>query len=160
MKEDKSFIELVMVALGGLLLKIKAEVGILLLTFVSFVSPIKGLFFLVGMAVALDTCAGIYVAKKTNKFCSNNLFNVVVKTFFYMGTIFLAFLSDKNVLEKEMFSIPYLIAKVVCCFWVYIEVTSMDEKSQKLGNKPFKIVVGNLIKWVKNVKKDINEIKQ
>jgi len=52
------------------------------------------------------------------------------------------------------------MAKITAIFWVYIEAKSLDEKSQKLGNQPFTTIVSNLIKWVKSVKKDINEIKE
>ena len=161
MKEEKSFIELAIVALGGLLLKIKTEVGILLLTFLSFVSPITGLFLMVGISVGLDTIAGVYIARKNKTFCSNSLFNIVVKTFFYMGTILLAYLADKNLMiDQKLFGIPYLVAKITAVFWIYIEAKSLDEKSQKLGNKPFTVIVSNIIKWVKSIKKDINEIKE
>ncbi len=160
MKEDKSYLELIMVTIGGLLLKIKAELGILLLTFGAFISPIKGLFVFVGLAVFIDTIAGVYVARKNKTFCSNNLFNIVVKTFFYMSTILLAYMADKNVLDEKLFGIPFLMAKITAVFWIYIEGKSLDEKSQKLGNKPFTTIISNLIKWVKSVKKDINEIKE
>lgn len=157
MKQDKS----ILIALYALLLKIKTETGILLLTFLSFISPITGLFLMVGIAVALDTVAGIYIARKKNTFCSNSLFNIVVKTFFYMSTILLAYLADKNLMiDEKLFGIPYFISKITAVFWMYIEAKSLDEKSQKLGNKPFTVIVSNLIKWVKSIKKDINEIKE
>ena len=77
-----------------------------------------------------------------------------------MSTILLGYLADKNVLDEKLFGIPFLMAKITAVFWIYIEGKSLDEKSQKLGNKPFTTIVSNLIKWVKSVKKDINEIKQ
>jgi hypothetical protein len=160
MKEDKSFIELTMVALGGLLLKIKTELGILLLTFLSFLSPITGLFVMVGFAVGIDTIAGVYIARKNKTFCSNSLFNIVVKTFFYMGTILMAYFADLYVFEEKLLDISYLMAKITAVFWMYIEAKSLDEKSVKLGNKPFTVIVSNIIKWVKSIKKDINEIKE
>jgi hypothetical protein len=157
MKEDKS----ILIALYALLLKIKTETGILLLTFLSFISPIKGLFLMVGIAVALDTIAGIYIARKNKTFCSNSLFNIVVKTFFYMSTILLAYLADKNLMiDEKLFGIPFFTSKITAVFWMYIEAKSLDEKSQKLGNKPFILIISNLIKWVKSIKKDINEIKE
>ena len=160
MKEDKSVLEILTVAFGGLLLKIKAEVSILLLTFFSFVSPIKGVFVVVGLAVFLDTAVGVYVARKNKKYNSDNLFNIVVKTFFYMSTILLAYLIDSYVINQSILGIPYFSAKITSIFWIYIEGKSIDENSQKLGNKPFTEIITNLIKWVKSVKKDINEIKE
>jgi len=160
MKDKQSVLEGTTLTLGALLLKIKAEISILFLTFLSFISPIKGLFVLVGMAVALDTLAGIYIARKNKTFCSNSLFNIVVKTFFYMGTILMAYFADLYVFEEKLLDIPYLMAKITAVFWMYIEAKSLDEKSVKLGNKPFTVIISNLIKWVKSIKKDINEIKK
>jgi phage-related holin len=160
MKEDKSVLEILTFAFGGLLLKIKTEVSILLLTFFSFLSPIKGVFVAVGLAVFLDTAVGVFVARKNKEFNSNNLFNMVVKTFFYMATILLAYLIDSYVINQSILGIPYFTAKLTCVFWIYIEGKSIDENSQKLGNKPFAEILTNLIKWVKSIKKDINEIKE
>lgn len=160
MKDKQSVLEGTTLTLGALLLKIKAEISILFFTFLSFISPIKGLFVLVGMAVALDTFAGIYIARKNKTFCSNSLFNIVVKTFFYMGTILMAYFADLYVFEEKLLDIPYLMAKITAVFWMYIEAKSLDEKSVKLGNKPFTVIVSNIIKWVKSIKKDINEIKK
>ena len=160
MKDKQSVLEGTTLTLGALFLKIKAEISILFFTFLSFISPIKGLFVLVGMAVALDTFAGIYIARKNKTFCSNSLFNIVVKTFFYMGTILMAYFADLYVFEEKLLDIPYLMAKITAVFWMYIEVKSLDEKSVKLGNKPFTVIISNLIKWVKSIKKDINEIKE
>jgi phage-related holin len=159
MKEDKSVLEILTFAFGGLLLKIKTEVSILLLTFFSFLSPIKGVFVAVGLAVFLDTAVGVYVARKNKEFNSNNLFNMVVKKFFYMSTILLAYLIDSYVINQSILGIPYFTAKITCVFWIYIEGKSIHENSQKLGNKPFAEIITNLIKWVKSIKKDINEIK-
>jgi hypothetical protein len=160
MKQDESFIELATLTLWGLIIKIKAEIGVLLLTFGAFISPITGLFVSVGGMVALDTMAGIYIAKKNNTFCSNNLFNLVVKTFFYMITILLAYTADNYILGGKTYEIPFLMAKITAVFWMYIEAKTIDEKSVKYGNKPFIKIISNLIKWVKSVKKDINEIKE
>ena len=159
MKEDKSVLEILTVIFGGLLLKIKTEVSILLLTFFSFISPIKGAFVAIGLAVFLDTAVGVYVARKNKKYNSDNLFNMVVKKFFYMSTILLAYLIDLYVINQSILGIPYFTAKLTCVFWIYIEGKSIDENSQKLGNKPFSEIITNLIKWVKSIKKDINEIK-
>ena len=141
------------------LLKFKNEIGILLFTFFTFLTPIYGMVALVAVSVFLDTCAGVYVARKNNDFQSDKLFNIVVKTFFYMSTILLAFLIDTHIFETKIANINYLSSKAVTMFWIYIECKSLDEKSQKLGNKPFHEILSALIKRIKSWKKDINEIK-
>ena len=52
------------------------------------------------------------------------------------------------------------MSKVVTIFWIYIEVKSIDETSQKLGNKSFYFTIKNLHTKLKDLKKDINEIKE
>ena len=133
------------------------------LTIATFLTPIKGLLIITGMAVFLDTIFAIYTTIKLNgwsSYQSTKLFNIVVKSFFYFGSIVLAFFIDTHIIEKNViFGINLLISKVVTIFWLYIECKSIDETSQKLGNKSFYFTIKNLITKAKDLKKDINEIK-
>ena len=142
------------------LVKFKAEIGMLLFSFFTFLTPIFGMVLLVAGFVFLDTCAGVYVARKKKDYQSDKLFNVVVKTFFYMTTILLSFLVDTYIFENKIANIGYLSSKAVTMFWIYIECKSLDEKSVKLGNRPFHETMTALIKRIKAWKKDINEIKE
>lgn len=134
------------------------------LTIVTFLTPIKGLLLITGIAVLLDTLFAIYTTIKLNgwgSYQSTKLFNIVVKSFFYFGSIVLAFFIDTHIIEKNViFGINLLISKVVTIFWLYIEVKSIDETSQKLGNKSFYFTIKNLMTKAKDLKKDINEIKE
>ena len=136
----------------------------LLITILTFLTPIKGLIFLTGIAVFLDTIFAIYVTIKLNgwqSYQSTKLFNIVVKSFFYFGSIILAFFIDTHIIEQNtIFEINLLISKAVTVFWLYIEVKSIDETSQKLGNKSFYFTIKNLMSKAKDLKKDINEIKE
>jgi peptidoglycan biosynthesis protein MviN/MurJ (putative lipid II flippase) len=134
-----------------------------LITFLVFISPIKGLIYLISFAVAFDTIFAIYVSVKqkgVNSFRSTKLFNIVVKTFFYMGSIVFAYLLDCYIFEGKIFDIPNLISKVITFVWVYIEVKSIDETSIKLGNKSLWVLFKELISKAKDVKNDIKEIKE
>lgn len=142
------------------LLKFKAEIGMILFSITSLLTPIFGMVFLVGIAVLLDTFAGVYIARKKNDYQSDKLFNVVVKTGFYMSTIFLAFLIDTFIFEEKIANIGFLSSKSLTMFWIYIEAKSLDEKSVKLGNRPFHVILTSLIKRIKDWKQDINEIKE
>lgn len=146
--------------ISNYLIKIKTELGLIIVSFLTFITPIWGMVALTGFAVFLDTCAGVYIARKQNDFQSDKLFNIVVKTFFYMTTILLAFLIDNYIFDKKIADIGYLASKITTMFWIYIEAKSIDEKSQKLGNVPFHKVLTALIKRIKSWKKDINEIKK
>jgi peptidoglycan biosynthesis protein MviN/MurJ (putative lipid II flippase) len=134
-----------------------------LITFLVFISPIKGLIYLISFAVVFDTIFAIYVSikqKGINSFRSTKLFNIVVKTFFYMGSIVFAYLLDCYIFEGKIFDIPNLISKVITFVWVYIEVKSIDETSIKLGNKSLWFLFKELISKAKDVKNDIKEIKE
>ena len=131
-------------------------------TFLIFITPIFGLLSIITFAVGFDTLFAIYVSIKLNgikSFRSTKLFNVVVKTFFYMGSIIFAFMIDKYMFEGKILDIPYLISKVITFVWLYIEIKSIDETSMKLGNRSLWVIVKEIINKGKSFKKDINEIK-
>jgi hypothetical protein len=150
----------------------KQETNFYLLTFcktiffamITFLAPIKGLLLITGLCVLLDTFFAIYTTIKLNgweSYQSTKLFNIVVKSFFYLGSIILAFFVDTHIIEKNtLFGVNLLVSKVVTIFWIYIEVKSIDETSQKLGNKSFYFTIKNLLTKLKDLKKDINEIKE
>lgn len=135
-----------------------------LITIATFLTPIKGLLIITGMAVLLDTIFAVYATIKLNgwaSYQSTKLFNIVVKSFFYLGSIVLAYFIDTHIIEKNtLFGINLLMSKAVTIFWLYIELKSIDETSQKLGNKPFLDIINGIVKWLKSLKKDINEIKE
>jgi hypothetical protein len=134
-----------------------------LLTFIVFVSPIKGMICLVSFAVFLDTAFAIYVTIRLHglkSFKSTKLFNVVVKTFFYMTTILLAFLIGQFIFDGSVFGIPFLVSKSVTFVWLYIEIKSLDETSQKYGNRSIWVILKELISKTKDLKKDINELQE
>lgn len=143
------------------LFKIISAAAISLLT---LISPIKGLILLIGMSVVLDTLFAIYTSIKLNgwrSYQSTKLFNIVVKTFFYMGSIILTYFIDTHILEQNLImGIPLFASKTITLFWVYIEVKSIDETSQKHGNEPFYVIVKKLMSRAKDIKKDINEMQE
>ena len=133
-----------------------------LITFLVFITPIKGMLLLVSFAVAFDTLFAIYVSVKLkgiSSFKSTKLFNIVVKTFFYMSTIVFSFLIDKYIFEGKILDISYLISKIITFLWLYIEIKSIDETSMKLGNRSLWVIVKEIINKGKSFKKVINEIK-
>lgn len=129
-----------------------------------FLTPIKGLLITTGLFVLLDTIFAVYATIKLNgwkSYQSTKLFNIAVKTFFYLGSIVLAFFVDTHIVENNaIMGIKLPISKFATIFWLYIELKSIDETSQKLGNKPFLDIINGIVKWLKSFKKDINEIKE
>ena len=136
----------------------------LFLTITTFLTPIKGLLIITGMAVFLDTIFAIYTTIKLNgwsSYQSTKLFNIVVKSFFYLGSITLAFFIDTHIVGTNLImGIELFLSKVITIFWLYIECKSIDETSQKHGNKPFYVIIKNILEKAKELKKDINGIKE
>ncbi len=134
----------------------------LILAFISFLSPIYGIIFLLSLAVMTDTVFAIYATIKLNgikSFQSNKLFNLAIKTFFYMGSLLLAFTIDTFIVSSNtMFGIELLFSKVIAILWIYIEIKSIDETSIKLGNKPLLTIIKEMINVFKSLKKDIGDI--
>ncbi len=130
----------------------------------TILAPIKGLLLVTGLAVFLDTIFAIYTTIKLNgwaSYQSTKLFNIVVKSFFYLGSIILAYCIDTHIVGVNLImNIDLFLSKVVTIFWLYIEVKSIDETSQKHGNKSFYYIIKNLMSKAKELKKDINEIKE
>jgi hypothetical protein len=140
----------------------KSKIIIILLTLFTFLTPLKGLFILISFAVVLDTIFAMYCVIKLQgikHIVSTKFFNLAVKTWFYLGSIILAYLIDLYVLDGQLFGIKTLVSKIICVVWVSIEVKSIDETSQKLGNKPFLDTLKSLIAKLKTLKKDLNELK-
>lgn len=143
--------------------KFKLEVTLLIGTILTFLTPLYGLFGLIAFAVILDTLFAMYSVVKLQgwaKLVSTKFFNLAVKTFFYMGTIILAYLIDTHIFENQIMGINLLLSKSTCVVWTIIEAKSIDETSQKLGNRPFLVIVKGIISKVKEFKKDLNDIKE
>lgn len=134
----------------------------LILAFISFLSPIYGIIFLLSLAVMTDTVFAIYATIKLNgikSFQSNKLFNLAIKTFFYMGSLLLAFTIDTVIVgSNKMFGIDLLFSKAVAVLWIYIEIKSIDETSIKLGNKPLLILIKEIVKVFGKLKKDMGSL--
>ncbi len=108
-----------------------------------------------------DTIFGIYTTIKLEgiqSFKSHKFFNIVVKSFFYLTTIIMAFCLDKYIFNGSLFSIKLLLAKTMTMLWIYIEIKSLDESNMKLGNKSFWVILKEMVDKLKELKKDLSEI--
>lgn len=129
----------------------------------SFIAPIQGLILMLISFILLDTIVGIYTSVKLNgwkSFSSNKLFNIVVKSFFYVMSVMLVLMLDKFVFDSKLFGVSFLLSKGMAIFWTYIEIKSLDEHSIKLGNKSFWVLIKELIKKIMSFKTDIKKISE
>jgi hypothetical protein len=139
----------------------KSFIVYLATAFAVIISPIQALLLIMIAFILFDTSLGIYTAIKLEGiagFKSTKLFNVVVKSFFYLTSIILAFMLDVHMFDSKLLGIPLLLCKAMTMVWIYIEVKSMDESSMKLGNKSMWTVLAEAVRRVKKIKKDLNEI--
>ena len=143
---------------NGLIINSIGVFGGLLIT---FITPILGMLMMMSFAIGLDTIFAVYyIIKKKGRehYSSHKLFNIVPKSAMYMGVILLAFMIDKFLLQGDIYDIKLLITKLVTGMFLYIEIKSIDETSQKLGNRPFIDVLKGFLDRLKGIKKDLNEI--
>lgn len=131
------------------------------LSILTILAPIGVFISTIGVFVIADTILAIYTTIKLNglkSFRSNKLFNIVVKSFFYMGAIILAFLLDKFIFEGSIFGISLLMSKAMTLLFCFIELKSLDETSIKLGNKSIWVLFRELFAKGKELKKDLGDI--
>jgi hypothetical protein len=133
----------------------------LLISALTVIAPAKAFIVTISLFVLADTALAIYWTIKINgmkSFKSSKLFNVVVKTFFYMGAILLAFMIDTFIFERVLLGIKLLITKGLTLMFCWIELKSIDETSMKLGNKSIWVHFKELISKSKDIKKDLNDV--
>ena len=131
-------------------------------TILTFFSPIIGLILTLLCFISADTIMGIYCTIKLNgikSFRSTKLFNSVVKTFFYVGTVMTMYAVDIFVLGGTMLGMKHALSKIFCVFFMYIEFKSIDETSMKLGNRSVWVIFKELVNKLQRIKKDIKDIK-
>ena len=134
---------------------------LILASIATFLIPIQGLLLLMILFIFLDTCFGIYSTVKRKgwkSFRSTKLFNLVVKSFFYLASIILAFLVDTYVFQSKLFGVDCLASKSMALVWIYVEIKSIDETSVGLGNKSIWIILKEMIAKVAEFKKDLKSV--
>ena len=129
----------------------------------SFLMPIKGILLTIGISIFLDTVVGIWKSKKLNiKITSRRLSQVVSKMLLYEATVILFFMIDSFILDgimQKLFSVPFLLTKMVALTLISIEVFSIDENIKAVKKTGLFDAFKNLVARSKNVKDDIDKIK-
>lgn len=134
---------------------------LILASIATFLIPIQGLLLLMILFIFLDTCFGIYSTVKRKgwkSFRSTKLFNLVVKSFFYLASIILAFLVDTYVFQSKLFGVECLASKSMALVWIYVEIKSIDETSVGLGNKSIWVILKEMIAKAAEFKKDLKSV--
>jgi len=125
-----------------------------------FFAPIKGIIILVALSTVLDTCFGVWKAKKLKEKVNSKTFRhgFVPKVMSYVGATMLVYASDYfivNELTKMAVSVEFLFTKLIALVLMSIEVKSMDESFQKVKGYSFLNRIIEMVIKVKNIKKEI-----
>jgi len=138
----------------------KENIAMLFGIIFAFLTPIAGLLMTVGLFILADTIYAVRSAVKKggwDAYRSTHLFNIVPKTFFYLGGVILGYLVDFFIVAAPIWGISLLITKIVCVFWIYIEVKSIDETSVDNGNKSMWTILKEIVNKGKEFKKDLKD---
>lgn len=132
---------------------------------ITLLLPLKGFVILIIMAISFDTIFAIYATIKLNGWKSfrSHLMstNFIVKILGYAGTTLLIYLIDVYIVGSAgLFGVALIGTKLITLFWVIVELKSMDETSQDLGNPPFYVLLKRILSKLKSLKKDLNELKK
>ena len=129
----------------------------------SFFLPIQGILIGIGLAIFLDTFTGIWKGVRNgDKITSRRLSKLISKTLLYESTILLFFVMDNfimNELVSQLFSVPFLVTKCVALVLFSIEVISINENIKAITGEDIWDRTKNLLSRIKEIKKDVDEIK-
>mgnify|MGYP000011522053 FL=1 len=127
-------------------------------TLVLFFAPIKGIILMVALATILDTCFGLWKAKKTGEEITSKIFRngLVPKLVSYVAAVMLIYASDVfiiNALTMSVISVEFISTKLIALVLLSIEVKSMDESFVKVKGYSFIDKIKVIINKIKDVKK-------
>ena len=139
---------------------IEAFIGVLIV----FFSPVAGMILIVAICTLLDTGFGVWRAyNKNEKVCSKTFrFGFVPKLFSYVGAVMLVYTSDFfiiNDLTQVVVSVDFLSTKLIALTLISIEIRSMDESFKAVRGWSFIEKITGLLFKIKNIKKELDEIK-
>ncbi len=126
----------------------------------SLAFPVFGLIVLTSCITLVDIIMGVVVVKKLKEelFDWDRFFDGFFKMFIYAFLISIAYLISKYVVEGTLFDVKLLIPKILAVFFVISEARSIDKKNVRLGKKPTLEAVRDVIKAVKEFRKEFNSI--
>lgn len=130
-----------------------------------FFAPIQGLILSVGIAIILDTFTGIYKSVKLHgwkSIRSRKLSNIISKMVLYEVSIIFLYPIDKfllNDLFLNFISVPNFATKLACVLLTLVELTSIKENVETALNINVWKVLKNTINRAKELKDDVNDIK-
>jgi hypothetical protein len=132
----------------------------LLLPVIIFFTPIMPMIFLVGLSTIVDTCFGVWKARKlgerfSSKLCRKGLVPKVTSYTIMVFTLFCVDTYIVNEFTKLFISIDFVTTKLMAFSLIFIEVKSMDESFEAVKGYSFFNKILENIRSIKKVKKDL-----
>jgi len=148
----------------ALLFTLKSKAMVVLGSIAALLAPIQWVLILVGMFIVLDTCFGIWAAKKTKKKLTSRRFSgFISKMFIYQLVVITVYALDKLLLGEFLLyfiNIHLVLTKITAICLIFAEVFSINEKLIMVKGKGFwsyfKRVIG-LAKRIKSETEDLTE---
>lgn len=137
----------------------------LLAALLLFFAPIQQLVMAVGLAIMLDTFTGIYKSVKLGgwrSIRSRKLSNIISKMVLYEVSIIILYPIDKFLLNElflNILSVQFFSTKVACVLLILVELTSIKENIEAALKINIWQVLKKAISRAKELKGDIEEIK-
>jgi hypothetical protein len=135
----------------------------IVVSIITFLTPIKGFLVLMGAMVFADTVYAMYVAYKTGQgldsLTSDKFFNIAPKLFFYLGSIILAYMCDYYLIGvNHLFGVEMFGTKIVSFAFISNEIKSINETYIKRNNKGMYDTLKEFYTVLKRLKKDVNDL--
>ena len=142
----------------------KINIVTLLTPLLVFFAPIQSILLMMILLVLADTVSGIWKCKKLDiKITSFGLSALVSKLFVYCGAVLLVYSVDEILIDdllKTVFSVDHTVTKLVALVFSFIELKSIDENYVEVKGYGFWEKAKQLLKSVKVVKAEYDEMKQ
>ena len=119
---------------------------------------------MIGLLIIIDTITGIWKAKKLGeKITSRKLSSIISKLALYEVTVIMFFLIDKFILNDiilQFFSVPFMLTKIVALVLASIEVMSINESYKQVHHLDLWSSMKLLFARAKDIKDDLNKIRE
>ena len=136
------------------------KVEYFLIPLMAFISPIKALIIIVGLAILTDLFFGVWKSIKLKKRLTSNGFGrTIVKMFIYQIVLVGSFIIDRYILNELILiflQVDLLTTKLLALYLVFSEATSINENLYEITGIDF---FDRFLKFIKEAFKFKNTLK-
>ena len=141
----------------------KGYLEMLLLSIITFLSPVKVLVLIAGLLVLLDTIFGIWRSciKRGERFTSRKFSTFIIKTLIYQFVIITSFTIDYYLLNEitQLFiSVNFITTKLITLSVYFTEVKSLEESFRYITGIDIWKNLKDILSRTKEIKEDIEDI--